>query len=335
MTKFIYLFFIFTVSILYATNDFFSYCEKISKNNTNNSFAVKGNSDWLFAAAEIKHLAKGKFWNNENDMEKISLFSEFANPLPAIIDFNKQLKTLGIDLLIVPVPAKSIIYPEKLSDNFLNSSMNRFDSQLLKFFNVLKENEINFLDLASEMIKTKSQNNQLYCKSDTHWTPKGAKVAANKIAEYIRKSDWFENLSNEYKCVPKSIEITGDLANSISDYKFGSEKIDLLKILGPTIDSSSQILLLTDSHGLVFHSGNEMFAQNCGLPDLLAQIIKRPVDLIAVKGSAATATRVNLYRKSKKNNYIDNKKIVIWVFSVREFSESDGWRIVPVKPTTK
>ena len=51
-----------------------------------------------------------------------------------------------------------------------------------------------------------------------------------------------------------------------------------------------------------------------------------------MKGSAAAAVRTNLYRKAAKDAaWIKNKKVVIWCFSAREFTEStSGWGVVPV-----
>ena len=48
---------------------------------------------------------------------------------------------------------------------------------------------------------------------------------------------------------------------------------------------------------------------------------------MAVRGSGATAVRVNLYRKARKDPaYLATKKVVIWCFAAREFTQSDGWK---------
>lgn len=64
----------------------------------------------------------------------------------------------------------------------------------------------------------------------------------------------------------------------------------------------------------------------------LAARLEMPVDRIGVKGSAATAVRINLYRKAvRKPQWLGNKKFVIYCFSCREFTESaSGWVKVPV-----
>ena len=52
------------------------------------------------------------------------------------------------------------------------------------------------------------------------------------------------------------------------------------------------------------------------------------VDVVGVRGSGATPARINLLRR--KDN-MAGKKLVIWCFSAREFTEATGgWRLVPV-----
>ena len=90
----------------------------------------------------------------------------------------------------------------------------------------------------------------------------------------------------------------------------------------------SPILLLGDSHTLVFHAGEDMHGAGAGLADQLALELGFPVDVIGVRGSGATPARINLMRRQDN---LAGKKLVIWCFSAREFTEaSGGWRLVPV-----
>ena len=76
-----------------------------------------------------------------------------------------------------------------------------------------------------------------------------------------------------------------------------------------------------------------MHARGAGLADQLALELGFPVDLIAVRGSGATPARINLFRRAQRDpDYWQDKKLVIWVFTAREFTHADGWRIVPIAP---
>ena len=98
-----------------------------------------------------------------------------------------------------------------------------------------------------------------------------------------------------------------------------------------TTDPESPIVLLGDSHALVFHAGEDMHAVGAGLVDQIAFELGVPVELVAVRGSGATPARLNLMRRAQgTENYWERKRLVIWSFSAREFTESDGWQNVPI-----
>jgi len=74
-----------------------------------------------------------------------------------------------------------------------------------------------------------------------------------------------------------------------------------------------------------------MLAKNAGLPGVLASKLGFNIDLIGVKGSGINSVRIDLYRKAKNADWIKNKKVIIWCFTGRDFSEAvSGWRKIPV-----
>ena len=73
-------------------------------------------------------------------------------------------------------------------------------------------------------------------------------------------------------------------------------------------------------------------AERAGLLDQLAVELGTVPDRIAVRGSGATAVRIDLYRRSvREPGYLAKKKVVVWCFTAREFTEAaQGWQKVPV-----
>lgn len=63
------------------------------------------------------------------------------------------------------------------------------------------------------------------------------------------------------------------------------------------------------------------------IPDHLAYQLGFPMDVVAVRGSGATPSRLNLFQRRDK---MRGKRVVVWCLSVREFTEGQGWRKVPV-----
>ncbi len=77
---------------------------------------IRGKDGWLFFADELKHLGvTTAFWGEQAATVSHVANPEARNPLAAILGFQAQLESRGIELLMVPVPAKAPIYPEALS----------------------------------------------------------------------------------------------------------------------------------------------------------------------------------------------------------------------------
>jgi alginate O-acetyltransferase complex protein AlgJ len=96
-------------------------------------------------------------------------------------------------------------------------------------------------------------------------------------------------------------------------------------------DANSPLLLLGDSHTLIYHD-RDFLPVRAGLVDQLALQLGFAPDLIGTSGSGATPVRINLYRRSVKDpSYLAKKKVVVWCFAAREFTEAtEGWAKVPV-----
>jgi len=94
-------------------------------------------------------------------------------------------------------------------------------------------------------------------------------------------------------------------------------------------DPNSPLLIIGDSHTLVFH---DFLGEKSGLLDQLAYETGFAPDLIGTRGSGATSVRITLYRRTRKDpEYLAKKKVIVWCFAAREFTESDqGWEKVPV-----
>ena len=310
------------------------------------TITVPGKEGWLFFGPELRFVSAGRFWGQASAKVSRATKPEFADPLPAIVDFYRQLKDMGVELLLVPVPPKSVVYPDFLSDQLAISRENppvRIDTELQAFYQLLRKEGIKVLDLTSFFLANRfHREGALFCKQDTHWSGNGCVLAARKIHEEIQGRPWLKTIpKSAYQTAWKSLTITGDLWEALDDKNFSQEILSVrqvgtgsagaLKSIAP--DRKSPVLLVGDSHNLVFHAGEDMQAHDAGLPDQLALELGFPVDLAAVRGSGATPARVNLLRRAQRDpNYWKKKKLVIWCFAAREFTQSDGWKKVPLSP---
>jgi alginate O-acetyltransferase complex protein AlgJ len=300
------------------------------------AMTVAGKDGWLFLGRELRHISAGKFWGEAATKVSQATKPENADPLPAILDFKAQLDKAGIELLLVPVPPKAVIYPDKISDFVPSEKTPRLDVFHQEFYALLNKNGIKVLDLVPDFLAHRDDAEGLvYCKTDTHWSGRGCVVAAQRIAKEIQNRPWLKNIPKlKTTTQTKTVSIEGDLAKALNLQAPSEETLPLrfVNISKKPIEPSraSPIILLGDSHNLVFHAGEDMLATGAGLLDQLAVGLGFAVDLIAVRGSGATPARISLLRQARANaNYLKQKKLVIWCFSAREFTESSGWQKVP------
>ena len=69
------------------------------------SRVVTGDDGWLFWPPEMRHLDRRALLGR-GYRQGFKAKPSQADPLPAILDFKKQLATAGIELIVVPVPAR-------------------------------------------------------------------------------------------------------------------------------------------------------------------------------------------------------------------------------------
>ena len=312
---------------------------------TNRRIAVNGLDGWVFSGPELRHLSLSRVWGSDAANVSRALQPEDADPLPAILDFKRQLDSLGLELLVVPVPPKAIIFPEKVSEALqIPIPVPRLDSALKQFYTQLEAKGVELLDLTDHFITERFHaEGPLYCRTDTHWSGSGCTVAAAAIAAAVRTRPWYEAFIPEaFGASWYSTTITGDLTLD-RGVPAGREEVRLRGVVTATAenrtrspvtpDPNSPIVLLGDSHNLVFHEGDDMHASGAGLPDQLALELGLPLDVVAVRDSGATPARVTLLHRAQGDpTYWNRKRLVIWCFAASELTESDGWRLVPIIP---
>ena len=298
------------------------------------SMTISGVDGWLFLDKELRHLCAPRFWNEIPAVEANS-----NDPLPAILDFKEQLDKAGIELLLVPVPTKAAIYPDKLMSG--NPTPPEVPADLVKndrdFYKLLESRGIKVLDLTETFLNARNAGSpDLYCKSDTHWAPPGIQLASKTIAERFKDAPWVKTQPNvKTQAVDVPLTIHGDLASALVPPQTETEPL-ISRFIGLASSGGraplpnakdSPIILLGDSHNLVFHSGGDMHAVGSGLSDQLSHELGFPLDVVAVMGSGATSARRNLARRKAT---LTGRRLLIWCFTSREFTQGQGWAKVPV-----
>jgi alginate O-acetyltransferase complex protein AlgJ len=265
-----------------------------------------------------------------------------ADPLPAILHVHRELQALGVHLLLVPVPPKAIVYADALEAGVAERPPPWLDTDLQRFHATLREAGVDVVDLTDALLGARREAGEpLYCRRDTHWSGTGIVVAAQVIARRIRAQGFDLPPARPFDEEWRDVAIVGDLQRLSGRPDLPPERVrvravgrrgpDGLAAVDP--DRASPVLLVGDSHTLVFHAGGDLHATRAGLPDQLARELGFAVDLAGVRGAGSTAAWLDVARRARREpGYLPGKRVVIWCFAAREFTEGDGWRPVPLRP---
>ena len=141
---------------------------------------AKPEDKWLFYRQDVEFLVQP----SPLDVRSAKL----DNPVKAIERFRDQLKAKGVELLVVVTPGKPSIYPERLTGK--NSDAAGLQSHGKKILDSLTRAGFNTVDLYTPLLAAKSRDSEkgpLYLNDDTHWTPRGAEIAAGEIAAAVNR----------------------------------------------------------------------------------------------------------------------------------------------------
>ena len=311
----------------------------VAQSDAAKPLAIQGSDkNWFFLRRELQHLAAGDLATA--DFTKANI--EGTDPLPVITKYNEELKALGVELLLVPVPCKAAIYPEKLSDKIDLKTVPSMGA----FFAKLKAAGVNVLDLESAFKAERAKNpaGQLYCATDSHWSPYACEIVAKLVAEKFRnRKEISENSLADLIVLPEqTIEFQGDLIEDEQKSSVPKEKLPLHragKAVPPdgkavtTLESdpNSAMLVIGDSHLQIFRKGGNMITTQAGFIDRLQVELPAAVEEITMQAGGADGPRVEIARATAKNpSFWAKKKIVVWVFTAREFTQGK-WRVIPAQ----
>lgn len=297
--------------------------------------AVVGRDGWLFYRPDVDYLLRPRM-----DQERFYLGSfdtmvgghrvNVRNPLVAIRDVDRQLKARGIHLVVVPVPGKPTIYPEKLAGGPVDS----IHSPTLMFLDSLRSSGVDAVDLVTPLRTAKhAVGADLYLRRDTHWSPAGVAVAAEVIANHLltlepvsRRRDTARYGSRE-----ASIERWGDICEMSALPRrreiWTTETVSASQVVdsshSPYVDSdTAAVLWLGDSYSRIYQTDEPKAA---GIIAQVARKIGQPLSSVVNDGGASTVVRRKLHQKAK---LLDHAKVVVWEFVERDIRFGDkGWEL--------
>jgi hypothetical protein len=175
-------------------------------------------------------------------------------PLDSIVHFDRQLKALGIDLIVALVPAKLSVYPDYINAavpgeaRLARAPEDRIVSiAVLKLMYDLLKKDVEVVNLHEDFRQFRLKNGDdvpLFYVRDAHYMNRGARLSAQKIGDRLKRYDFVKKAlegGNRY-VAEKGSRSDGDKADS--DLLIIKEKNGQLY----SDSADSPVILLGDSH---------------------------------------------------------------------------------------
>ncbi len=282
-----------------------------------------GSGGWLFYKPDVQYL-----------VEPCRLDSVPENsPVRAIVRFRDQLASRSIGLLVIPMPAKPSVYPDRLAARSLpGGSLGWTHTQEL--LELLGRAGVETVDLRDSLVLWRGQSAG-YLKRDTHWSAAAARKAAELVAARILASDPGIVGSTEYLTRPVSIDRRGDLVRMLEapslERTLPAEPVECDQVYAKrtgelyTDDPHSPVLVLGDSYLRMYQTDEPNAA---GFIAHLARELRTSLTSIVNDGGASTLVRRQLARSP---DLLAGKRLVIWEFVERDIRfGAEGWQDVPL-----
>jgi len=292
--------------------------------------AIVGRDGWLFYKPAVQYLVEP--WS-------LDLAGDQGDILSAVVSFRDQLADRDIRLLVVPIPNKASIYPDKLTAR-ANFRDHRINAKTLEIISRLRQAGVEVVDLfalfrQARVASPPGEGTRYYLAQDSHWSPDGVRLAARAVAKSIIDPGWVEKGHTEYALKSATIQRHGDILRMIQvpqiERQFEPEQIHCTRVINSATnqpyqdDPNSEILVLGDSF-LRIYSQDEPGA--AGFVEHLAYELGFALTSIVNDGGASTLVRQQLSRNPR---LLANKKVVVWEFVERDIRfGAEGWQIVPL-----
>lgn len=326
-----------------------------------NEKAYCGVVGWLFYRADVDYLTGPGFLNPSELKRRSAGGSEWRSapqpdPRPAILDFHRQLASRGIQLIVLPIPPKTAIQPEKFSPRFKAGSPTLQNPSYAAFIRDLQDAGVLVADMTSALLEA-ARSGDAYLATDTHWRPEAMELTARHLKQFIDQHVQLpaQPPAGYGTLSPVNVTNRGDIAAMLQlprtlpgygpetvflkqiliaskDYWLADDTTDVL-VLGDSFwnvyyfwqaDEAADVLLLGDSFCNVYSHEAMGWGKSAGLIEQLSRELQRPLDRLVINDNSAYATRALLARElARGRDRLAGKRLVIWQFAMRELSSGD------------
>ena len=305
--------------------------------------AYFGRDGWLFYRPSVDSLTGPGFLTAKWQADRLRNADKSSpppqpNPLKALIRFHQQLAARGIALVVMPTPGKETVYPEKLTPRWddrtpvvQNASFDRFKSELTQA-------GIAVFDPAPLLVEMKpSFGENVYLKTDTHWSASAMEHVAARLALWLRERGLVPASSSAAGQARKlAVTNTGDLVAMLNLPKgqrfFPRETVQTARVVTTEgqpwePDATAPVLLMGDSFCNIYSLGEMGWSDSAGFAEHLSLALGQPLDRLVINAGGAYSARQELVRElASGRDRLAGKRVVICQFASRELAFGD-WKL--------
>ena len=294
-----------------AESSFLEECKKLGESGD----TVTGKDGWIFSGKELKQLGATPEVGS----------GSFSSAVTAISDYRRQLKQSGVEMVVVVVPPKALIYADKVSKEakvpLKKGVPVPLDSYYVAATEALAKKGVKVISLTEAFLKErKGKGGAPFVKGSAKFTPSAAKLIAQTVAEEVGLS------KGEAGMVSKDLEFTG--GNELGGKE---EKLTARQIF--RADGSTPVSLGETGNTILIIADNtvkDWKDQQASLAEQLSFESQRNVGVLS-GSSARNEQRLKIMRQgTTSKNPLSGTKLVVWVCNALELASGD-WDVVPLK----
>ena len=303
-----------------------------------NEQVYPGREDWLFFRRDVDAITSRGFLDPDL-LERRGRSGDEWTPAPqpdprlAILQFKEALGGQGITLIVLPVPVKPTIHPERLARGFASATIPPVNPDHERLVRELRAAGVQVVDPTALLYQTAQAGATQYLGTDTHWRPEAMEAVAQFVADAIRAARVEPVDDPGYRAQAEDITTRGDVFTMLDlpprQTLVPVETVTIRRITaadGSPWRSSrdADILVLGDSFSNIYSLDSMGWGTSAGFVEQLSFALRRPIDRIVQNDAGAYATREILQREWDER--LKGKKVVVWQFATRELVFGD-WRV--------
>ena len=141
-------------------------------------------------------------------------------------------------LVVMPVPGKPSIYPDQVTRRAVGNER-QFRSPTLELIEGLQRQGVATVDLFAAFQEMRGSGGPLYLARDTHWTPRGAQIAAQKVAAKLSELHIPPLTRKEFRTQSVTVTRWGDILDMMQipglRSAFAAETAECVQVLDPAL----------------------------------------------------------------------------------------------------